>query len=224
MCDGARWATMDPRNHQVALGANIATIVIVFIGLINQFIGGLLGHSGLKFLFISWMFDNPWGPQGWSLQETIALVMVIGLQGIVWWAKQENETPVVHAHLSAEEQYAARDNAPTVAYSQTQAVNPNTAAVISSIVGLAPQQDTGAVSAAIDHLSQGEIGAASAAIVAQTGMKSAAIRQTGNSPVPMVVEVKSMALPDLDEILEEPVESNKPEFIEKNDLPELPDF
>jgi hypothetical protein len=33
-----------------------------------------------------------------------------------------------------------------------------------------------------------------------------------------------MPLPDLDDIFEEPVESNKPEFIEKNDLPELPDF
>ena len=224
MCDDGWWDTMDPRNPQAALGANIATSIIVFVGLINQFIGGLLGHSGLKFLFISWMFDNPWGPRGWSLQETIALVMVIGLQGLAWWAKQENETPVVHAHLSAEEQYSARENAPTVAYSQSQVVNPNTAAVISSIVGSTPQQETGVVTAAIDHLSQGELGAKSAEIVAQTGLKAAAIRQTGSSPVKMVVEVKSMPLPDIDDIFEDEADLNKPAFIDKTDLPELPDI
>ena len=121
-------------------------------------------------------------------------------------------------------------------------VNTNTAAVIQSIVGSQTTQDASAISNAINTLSTGEIGAASASAVAENVVEHTKVNtekfdvrgfQTeGVSSVPLpksqpadIPELPEMvALPDLSD-LDDLFESDDNETsLPALDLPELPDF
>ena len=139
---------MDPRHPNVAFAAN--TCALVF---------------GIGLLFS--LFLPVGTPTGWAVVETILAVLIVGSWGLSYWAKRENEIPVVHAHGTSMDQYEAMEDLPTMVNldNNQELVNPNTAAVIASIIGTESTQEDAAVSNAINTLTSGEIGASSAAAV-----------------------------------------------------------
>ena len=216
---------MDPRHPNIAFAAN-AFALLVFICL----------------LFSAFL---PFGtPRGWSNPETVLLLLIPILASIAWWAKKEHEVPVVHEHGSSNAQYEMMEDLPTMVSLDNQhgVVNTNTAAVIQSIVGSQTTQDASAISNAINTLSTGEIGAASASAVAENVVEHTKVNtekfdvrgfQTeGVSSVPLpksqpadIPELPEMvALPDLSD-LDDLFESDDNETsLPALDLPELPDF
>ena len=139
---------MDPRHPNVAFAAN--TCALVF---------------GIGLLFS--LFLPVGTPTGWAIVETILAILIVGSWGLSYWAKRENEIPVVHAHGTSMDQYEAMEDLPTMVNldNNQELVNPNTAAVIASIIGTESTQEDAAVSNAINTLTSGEIGASSAAAV-----------------------------------------------------------
>ena len=121
-------------------------------------------------------------------------------------------------------------------------VNPNTAAVIESIIGSQVTQDESAVDNAINALSKGQIGQPSAAAISNNEVDSAKVNVDkfdsrgfqidGIESIPLpevptleLPDVPVMAdlpgMPDLDDLLNEDEASAAPPPL---DLPELPDF
>ena len=121
-------------------------------------------------------------------------------------------------------------------------VNPNTAAVIESIIGAQVTQNESAVTSAISALSQGEIGKSSAAAVSNNDVDQSEVNASqfdsrgfqtegvASIPLPEIAplelpDVPPMAdlpaMPDLDDLLDEDESSAAPPPL---DLPELPDF
>lgn len=139
---------MDPRYPNVAFAANTCALVL-----------------GIGLLFS--LFLPVGTPTGWAIIETILAVLIVGSWGLSYWAKRENEIPVVHAHGTSMDQYEAMEDLPTMVNldNNQELVNPNTAAVIASIIGTESTQEDAAVSNAINTLTSGEIGASSAAAV-----------------------------------------------------------
>ena len=139
---------MDPRYPNVAFAANTCALVL-----------------GIGLLFS--LFLPVGTPTGWAIVETILAVLIVGSWGLSYWAKRENEIPVVHAHGTSMDQYEAMEDLPTMVNldNNQELVNPNTAAVIASIIGTESTQEDTAVSNAINTLTSGEIGASSAAAV-----------------------------------------------------------
>jgi hypothetical protein len=183
-------------------------------------------------------------PTGWKLVETILAILVAASLAVSWWAKKEHVVPVVHAHGSSSEQYEAMEDLPTMVNldSNHESVNPNTAAVIASIIGGTSTQEETAVANAIDTLSSGEIGASAAAAVAHNEVDHTKVNidtfdvrgfQTqgvDTVPLPSVAELELPELPpavdlpempDLEDLLTEDDIANVPPPL---DLPELPDF
>lgn len=228
---------MDPRHPRIALAANAIALVIFFTGVINILGGAFFGHPGEKFRFIGTFYDESWAEQGWSLQEWIALVIIIALIGLSKWARREHSIPIVQSHGSASEQYAALEDLPTMVNLDRPEgfVNPNTAEVIASIVGRNEQQSSTAVSSAIDTLSSGEIGrqSAEAAAVNQVNPVSVHSEQTQNFEAATSIQtpdVKTIPLPtapsSLPEMpdLEEMISDKKGTDHQSVGLPELPDL
>ena len=216
---------MDPRHPNVAFAANT---------------GALLSFLGLPFsLFL------PYGtPKGWGIAETVLLALIPFSLGLAWWARREHDVPVVHEHGSSASQYEAMEDLPTMVSldGAQDAVNPNTAAVIESIIGSQTTQDESAVSNAINALSQGQIGQSSAAAVSNNDIEHTKVSVSKfdsrgfqidgieSIPLPEVAplelpDVPPMAdlpeMPDLDDLLDEDEVSAAPPPL---DLPELPDF
>ncbi len=216
---------MDPRHPNVAFAANTCALVLA-IGLLFS-------------LFL------PIGtPTGWAIVETILAVSIAASWGLSYWAKRENEIPVVHAHGTSADQYEAMEDLPTMVNldSAKELVNPNTAAVIASIIGTETIQEDNAVSNAINTLTSGEIGASSAAAVVHNDIDhtkvnvdnfdSRGFQTDGVDSIPLPIvpalelpELPAMAdlpaMPDLDDLLQEDAASAAPPPL---DLPELPDF
>ena len=216
---------MDPRHPNIAFAANTGALLF-FVGL----------------LFSLFLPVGP--PRGWSTPETILLVLVPISLGVSWWAKREHEVPVVHEHGSSAEHYEAMEDLPTmVSLDNSQdIVNPNTAAIIESIVGSQVTQEDTAVFSAIDTLSAGEIGESSAAAVAHNDVDHTKVNldkfdtrgfQTeGVSSVPLP-EMPALDLPELPPMVELPEMPDIEDLLEEDettaappplDLPELPDF
>lgn len=216
---------MDPRHPNLVFAAN--TGVLVFsIGLLVS-------------LFL------PFGtPRGWDYPETILATLIATSAGISWWAKKERDVPVVHAHGSSADQYEAMEDLPTmVSLDNTQdLVNPNTAAVIASIIGTESSQEVSAVTNAIDTLTSGEIGQSAAAAVAHNDvdhtkvnhdtLDSRGFQTKGVDTVPLpsvpALELPDLpavadlsAMPDLDDLLNEDTNTSTPPPL---DLPDLPEF
>jgi len=216
---------MDPRHPTVAFAANTSALVL-----------------GVGLIFSAFL---PIGtPTGWKLVETILAILVAASLAVSWWAKKEHVVPVVHAHGSSSEQYEAMEDLPTMVNldSNHESVNPNTAAVIASIIGGTSTQEETAVANAIDTLSSGEIGASAAAAVAHNEVDHTKVNidtfdvrgfQTqgvDTVPLPSVAELELPELPpavdlpempDLEDLLTEDDIANVPPPL---DLPELPDF
>jgi hypothetical protein len=216
---------MDPRHPTVAFAANTSALVL-----------------GVGLIFSAFL---PIGtPTGWKLVETILAILVAVSLAVSWWAKKEHVVPVVHAHGSSSEQYEAMEDLPTMVNldSNHESVNPNTAAVIASIIGGTSTQEETAVANAIDTLSSGEIGASAAAAVAHNEVDHTKVNidtfdvrgfQTqgvDTVPLPSVAELELPELPspvdlpempDLEDLLTEDAIANVPPPL---DLPELPDF
>lgn len=216
---------MDPRHPTVAFAANTSALVL-----------------GVGLIFSAFL---PIGtPTGWSLVETILAILVAVSLAVSWWAKKEHVVPVVHAHGSSSEQYEAMEDLPTMVNldSNHESVNPNTAAVIASIIGGNSTQEETAVANAIDTLSSGEIGASAAAAVAHNEVDHTKVNietfdvrgfQTqgvDTVPLPPVAELELPELPSavdlpemlvLEDLLNEDAIANAPPPL---DLPELPDF
>ena len=216
---------MDPRHPNLALAANT---------------GALIFTIGLLFSF----FLSIGTPRWWDSPETILIILVAISSGISWWAKKEREVPVVHAHGSSSDQYEAMEDLPTMVSldNPQDLVNPNTAAVIASIIGNESSQEVSAVTNAIDTLSSGEIGLSAAAAVAHNDVDHTKINldtidsrdfQTeGVDSVPLPL-VPALELPDLPVVVDLPVMSDLDDLLNEDantsappplDLPDLPDF
>jgi hypothetical protein len=216
---------MDPRHPNLVLAANTGALVFT-IGLLFSF-----------FLPIG-------TPRWWDYPETILAILVTTSSGISWWAKKEHEVPVVHAHGSSADQYEAMEDLPTmVSLDNTQdLVNPNTAAVIASIIGTESSQEVSAVTNAIDTLSSGDIGQSAAAAVAHNDVDHTKVNlgtvdsrdfQTEgvvSVPLPLVPALELPDLPavvdlpemaDIDDLLNEDANTSVPPPL---DLPDLPEF
>ena len=216
---------MDPRHPNLAFAANTGALV---------FIVGLL-----------FSFFLPIGtPLWWDYPETILIILVAISSGISWWAKKEREVPVVHAHGSSADQYEAMEDLPTMVSldNPQDLVNPNTAAVIASIIGAESSQEVSAVTNAIDTLTSGEIGQSAAAAVAHNDVDHTKVNldtvdsrhfQTegvSSVPLPLVpaLELPDLPavadlpiMPDLDDLLNEDANTTAPPPL---DLPDLPDL
>ena len=221
---------MDPRHPHIALIAN---------GL------GIIFSLGTLF---SWVLPYV-TPRGWGIEETVMLILAPAMFGLAWWGRKDHELLTVHETSSSAEQYEALQDLPIMVSldNPEDFVNPNTAAVIASIVGENQSQQSGAVATAIDTLSSGEIGAASAAAVAHNKVEHALVNIEDTDDRTVVVERSDFAtdglisvplpiveplelpelpsfdsvpaMPDIDELLAEEVTVLPP-----LDLPELPDF
>jgi hypothetical protein len=216
---------MDPRHPNIAFAANTAAL-IAFVALLFS-------------LFL------PIGtPRGWGNIETGLLVFVPLSLALSWWARREHDVPVVHAHGSSAAQYEEMEGLPTMVSldAAQDSVNPNTAAVIESIIGSQVTQDESAVDNAINALSKGQIGQPSAAAIPNNEVDSAKVNVDkfdsrgfqidGIESIPLpevptleLPDVPVMAdlpgMPDLDDLLNEDEASAAPPPL---DLPELPDF
>ena len=216
---------MDPRHPNIAFAANTAAL-IAFVALLFS-------------LFL------PIGtPRGWGNIETGLLVFVPLSLALSWWARREHDVPVVHAHGSSAAQYEEMEGLPTMVSldAAQDSVNPNTAAVIESIIGSQVTQDESAVDNAINALSKGQIGQSSAAAISNNEVDSAKVNVDkfdsrgfqidGIESIPLpevptleLPDVPVMAdlpeMPDLDDLLNEDEGSAAPPPL---DLPELPDF
>ena len=216
---------MDPRHPNIAFAANTAAL-IAFVALLFS-------------LFL------PVGtPRGWGNIETGLLVLVPLSLALSWWARREHDVPVVHAHGSSAAQYEEMEGLPTMVSldAAQDSVNPNTAAVIESIIGSKVTQEESAVDNAISALSKGQIGQSSAAAVSNNEVDrtkvnvdkfdSRGFQVDGIESIPLpdvptleLPDVPVMAdlpeMPDLDDLLNEDEASAAPPPL---DLPELPDF
>ena len=216
---------MDPRHPNIAFAANTVAL-IAFVGL----------------LFSAFF---PIGtPKGWGDIETGLLAMVPLSLALSWWARREHDIPIVHDHGSAAAQYEMMEDLPTMVSleSAQDSVNPNTAAVIESIIGSQVTQDESAVDNAISALSKGQIGQSSAAAVSNNevdrakvnvdkfdsrgfqidGIESIPLPEVPTLELPDVpVTADLPEMPDLDDLLNEDEASAAPPPL---DLPELPDF
>ena len=216
---------MDPRHPNIAFAANTAAL-IAFVALLFS-------------LFL------PVGtPRGWGNIETGLLVLVPLSLALSWWARREHDVPVVHAHGSSAAQYEEMEGLPTMVSldAPQDSVNPNTAAVIESIIGSQVTQEESAVDNAISALSKGQIGQSSAAAVSNNEVDrtkvnvdkfdSRGFQVDGIESIPLpdvptleLPDVPVMAdlpeMPDLDDLLNEDEASAAPPPL---DLPELPDF
>ena len=216
---------MDPRHPNIAFAANTVAL-IAFVGL----------------LFSAFL---PIGtPKGWGDIETGLLAMVPLSLALSWWARREHDIPIVHDHGSAAAQYEMMEDLPTMVSleSAQDSVNPNTAAVIESIIGSQVTQDESAVDNAISALSKGDIGQSSAAAVSNNDVNhdkvnvdkfdSRGFQTYGVESIPLpdvapleLPDVPAMAdlpeMSDLDDLLNEDEASAAPPPL---DLPELPDF
>ena len=216
---------MDPRHPNIAFAANTAAL-IAFVALLFS-------------LFL------PVGtPRGWGNIETGLLVLVPLTLALSWWARREHDVPVVHAHGSSAAQYEEMEGLPTMVSldAAQDSVNPNTAAVIESIIGSQVTQEESAVDNAISALSKGQIGQSSAAAVSNNEVDrtkvnvdkfdSRGFQVDGIESIPLpdvptleLPDVPVMAdlpeMPDLDDLLNEDEASAAPPPL---DLPELPDF
>ena len=216
---------MDPRHPNIAFAANTAAL-IAFVALLFS-------------LFL------PVGtPRGWGNIETGLLVLVPLSLALSWWARREHDVPVVHAHGSSAAQYEEMEGLPTMVSldAAQDSVNPNTAAVIESIIGSQVTQEESAVDNAISALAKGQIGQSSAAAVSNNEVDrtkvnvdkfdSRGFQVDGIESIPLpdvptleLPDVPVMAdlpeMPDLDDLLNEDEASAAPPPL---DLPELPDF
>lgn len=215
---------MDPKHPNIAFVANTGALVFV-VGLLFSF-----------FLPVG-------TAKGWAMPETTLAVLIPLSFAISWWAKREHDIPIVHAHGGANSQYEEMEDLPTMVSLDTASenVNPNTAAVIASIIGAETTQKESAVSMAIGILSTGAIGESAAAAVAHndvdhTKVNSEAFDHRGfqtqgveSVPLPVVPALELPALqvaelpemPDLESLLAEDANAAAPPPLE---LPELPDF
>ncbi len=215
---------MDPRHPNLALAANTCAII-----------------TGVGVIFSSILSIGT--PKGWGVPETIGAVLVPIFLAISWWGKREHNIPIVHNHGGANMQYEAMEELPTmVSLDNVQEnVNPNTAAVIASIVGTEVTLENSAVSSAITTLSTGEIGESAAAAVAHNDVDhtkvnsetfdSRGFQTQGVDTVPLPV-IPALELPDLPDtklpemsdlegLLSEDANAAAPPPL---DLPDLPDF
>jgi hypothetical protein len=215
---------MDPKHPNIAFAANTGALV---------FIVGLL-----------FSFFLPVGTaKGWAMPESTLAVLIPLSFAISWWAKREHDIPIVHAHGGANSQYEEMEDLPTMVSldSASENVNPNTAAVIASIIGEETTQKESAVSMAINTLSTGTIGESAAAAVAHNDVDHTKVNtdkfdhrgfQTQgieSVPLPVVpaLDLPSLKvaelpeMPDLEDLLSEDAISAAPPPL---DLPDLPDF
>ena len=215
---------MDPKHPNIAFAANTGALVFVVVLLFSFFL--------------------PVGtPKGWAMPESILGVLIPILFATSWWAKREHDIPIVHAHGGANSQYEQMEDLPTMVSldSASENVNPNTAAVIASIIGSETTQNESAVSMAIDTLSTGAIGESAAAAVAHNDVDHTKVNMEAfdhrgfqtqgvkSVPLPVVPALELPALqvaelpemPDLEDLLSEDANSAAPPRL---DLPELPEF
>ena len=215
---------MDPKHPNIAFAANTCALVFVVGLLFSYFLP--LGTA-----------------KGWALPETVLAVLIPLTFAISWWAKREHDIPIVHAHSGANNQYEAMEDLPTMVSldSAGENINPNTAAVIASIIGEEKTQEMSAVSMAINTLSSGDIGQSAAAAVAHNDVEHAKVNsevygqrdvqtkgiETVPLPVVPALELPDLPIaelpemPDLDDLLNEDVNAAAPAPL---DLPELPYF
>ena len=117
---------MDHRAPRLVIIARMFTSLIVAVLIVNYQL-------------------NLVGTAGWKVEETVLLMKAIAWAAIAWWASRESEIPEFDAKPTSEQQLQAFEDMPTKVRSsstnmdqfgfETVASNPQTSAIISSILG-----------------------------------------------------------------------------------------
>lgn len=238
---------MDPVYPRTTLILRSGAITVFALAMINLFFNNYPGHIGEKLSFTSWITGaGLWADGSWSSQEWLILVSCL-LLGIIsiWTGRNHDELSV--ENISANDRYSELENMQTtIATSEQESVNPQTAAIVASIVGQEQQLQQTVVESALSNLGQVDVGEVVNApevreaakvieqqtipIVAESPAKERDFVSDGVDHIPLPgtdpLELPPLPnipnLPNLDEIIDEPVEvAPAPPPL---NLPELPDF
>lgn len=122
---------------------------------------------------VSWkMLPEPYASHNLFYLAIVSLIAISIISFLIsFWASRERKIPELNENPSVEQQFADLESSPTVVRSVStstdqfglETVNSQTKSIIDSVIGTQYEPSTGEVSAAIDSLSKGEIGAFSAA-------------------------------------------------------------
>ena len=238
---------MDPVYPRTTLIFRSVAISVFALAMINLFFNNYPGHIGEKLSFTSWITGaGPWADGSWSSQEWLILVSCL-LLGIIsiWTGRNHDELSV--ESISAHARYSElEDMQTTIATSEQEFVNPQTAAIVASIVGQEEKLQQTVVESALSNLGQVDVGEVVKAqevretakvieqqtipIVAESPANERDFVSDGVDHIPLPgtdpLELPPLPnipnLPNLDEIIDEAVEvAPAPPPL---NLPELPDF
>lgn len=204
---------MDHRAPRLVIIARIITAVIISVLIANYKL-------------------NLFGTAGWKVEETVLLMKAITWAVIAWWASKEREAPEFDAKPTFEQQLQSLENMPTKVRSsstnmdqfgfETVASNPQTSAIISSILGQSGDSNLQNIQQAIGTLgitdSQQPIVAAPIQQVIE-----APIRQVIQQPIEPVLEPSQVieAQPMRVNVERVPLPHENPEEVVTPDIPGL---
>ena len=238
---------MDPIYPRTTLILRSGAITVGALALINLFFNRYPDHIGEKLSFTSWITGvGIWSDASWSSQEWLILFSCI-IAGIVsaWTGRNHPELSV--ENISASARYAELESmGTTVGITEQGFVNPQTAAIVASIVGQEEEQQQEVVDSALSNLGSIDVGEVIKApevrqaaetieqltipIAEQAPLKERGFVSDGIDHIPLPgtdpLELPPLPnipnLPDLDDIIDEPVVvAPAPPPL---NLPELPDF
>ncbi len=238
---------MDPVYPRTTLFLRSSAITVFALAMINLFFNRYPDHIGEKLSFTSWVTgsgvwaDASWSSQEWLIFASFLLIVIIS----AWTGRNHPELSV--ENISASARYTElEDMDTTVGVVEQGFVNPQTAAIVASIVGQEEEQQQTVVDSALSNLGQVDVGEIIKApeirqaaekleqttipITEQAPLKERDFVSDGVDHIPLPgtdpLELPPLPnipeLPDLDDIIDEPV-TNAPTPPPLN-LPELPDF
>jgi hypothetical protein len=238
---------MDPVYPRTTLFLRSGAITVFALAMINLFFNRYPNHIGEKLSFTSWVTgsgvwaDASWSSQEWLIFASFLLIVIIS----AWTGRNHPELSV--ENISASARYTElEDMDTTVGVVEQGFVNPQTAAIVASIVGQEEEQQQTVVDSALSNLGQVDVGEIIKApeirqaaekleqttipITEQAPLKERDFVSDGVDHIPLPgtdpLELPPLPnipeLPDLDDIIDEPV-VNTPTPPPLN-LPELPDF
>ena len=238
---------MDPVYPRTTLILRSGAITVFALAMINLFFNRYPGHIGEKLSFTSWITGaGLWADGTWSSQEWLILVSCL-LLGIIsiWTGRNHDELSV--ENISANERYSELENMQTtIATNEQEFVNPQTAAIVASIVGQEQQLQQTVVESALSNLGQVDVGEVVKApevreavkeieqttipIAAESPVKERDFISDGVDHIPLPgtdpLELPPLPnipnLPNVDDIIDEAV--GVAPTIPPLDLPEIPDF
>ena len=150
---------MDPVYPRTTLILRSGAITVFALAMINLFFNNYPGHIGEKLSFTSWITGaGLWADGSWSSQEWLILIScsLLGISSI-WTGRNHDELSV--ENISSNDRYSELENMQTtIATSEQEFVNPQTAAIVASIVGQEQQLQQTVVESALSNLGQVDVG------------------------------------------------------------------